>query len=515
MQNIEAQKMDRGSSPTNLSDSGAHSGELNVLVRALEAEEEVTPLRRGQAASSLSALDRNKDNEVIHYGASLSKEEAKNLMPIGSDGGLVWKSLIIPDDFIQNDGKLMKGLNPRDFNLNEGSVKLRRASLLVTQTDFFSSLTKVDGEGAGNRRYIWYGILNGWPSLRCFELIALEERRGMQIGSNQMQLMASSTKLMWKTIWSMATNGGDAADTVDPNDLVRQKPNHLYRATLRGSPWTSFAWAKDNPGFVFWYEPHHTSGPRFTYGMELTRKLSDRDICTNIHMLSHRYATGRKESARDRITYHSVCVLEWDHGKYCSVLELAYLNGIGGYQGKSNFYDDRDAKVPNKLFQAYPPELIQPWLDNKAEIRGYDVEARDFEEFKQFVLKYEGNDKRFVDPVFNFSHEARLTFRSKAQIARYLINYATREADYATLKRNCQTFAADFCAFVAGKKNVSPYSPLVSTAQLENKAHYFLYDSYAYESAKDQSQADNQKKKQRQEQLKNSFGAYRNHGASQ
>jgi len=330
----------------------------------------------------------------------------------------------------------------------------------------------------------------------------MEERRGMSIIPTQIQLKASSGNLLWKAVW-------DKKDTVDPSEIVKKNTHHLYRVTLRGSPWTSFAWKKDNPGFVFWYEPHHAGGPRFTYGMELTRKLSN-DICTKIHMVSHRYAIGRKESARDRITYHSVCVLEWEHGQYCSVVELAYLNGIGGYQGKSNFYDDRDAKVPNQLFRAFPPELIQPWLDNKAEIRGYDVEARNFEEFKKFILKYEGNDKRFVDPVFNFSHEARLTLRSKAQIARYLINYSTRDADYATLKRNCQTFAADFCAFVAGKKNVSPYSPLVSSVQWENKAHYFLYDSYAYESVKDHSNAVYAKKEQRREQLKTSFLADRN-----
>lgn len=104
-----------------------------------------------------------------------------------------------------------------------------------------------------------------------------------------------------------------------------------------------------------------------------------------------------------------------------------------------------------------------------------------------------------------------MTLRSKAQIARYLINYSTRDADYATLKRNCQTFAADFCAFVAGKKNVSPYSPLVSSVQWENKAHYFLYDSYAYESTKDHSNADYAKKEQRREQLKASFLAERDH----
>lgn len=93
----------------------------------------------------------------------------------------------------------------------------------------------------------------------------------------QIQVKASTGNLLWKAVW-------DESDTLDPSEIVKKNTHHLYRATLRGSPWTSFAWKKDNPGFVFWYEPHHAGGPRFTYGMELTRKLSN-DICTRIHMV--------------------------------------------------------------------------------------------------------------------------------------------------------------------------------------------------------------------------------------
>lgn len=87
-----------------------------------------------------------------------------------------------------------------------------------------------------------------------------------------------------------------------------------------------------------------------------------------------------------------------------------------------------------------------------AEIRCYDVPFKGHEEFKSYLFKYEGGDKRFIDPQFHFSHPARLTFRSRAHIAQYLVNYISRDTSYGELKRNCQTFCADLCSFIAGKK---------------------------------------------------------------
>jgi len=495
--------------------SAANPGELTMLMEALQVEnEDVIPLTHSQSIENLkgytttssstttpspATMTKNdNDNNVIaevYYGTNTWKEEEIDAY---SKYGIIRKALLLPNKF-ETNGKLIKGLNPRDFK-NGTTIKPRRASLPITKSDFFSGLSKL--QGPQKSHYIWYGgvggCLNGWPSLRCFELLAVEERRGGMtniIGSQTMQLLASTSSsgdsLLWKKVWESVSNSND--DGEEPSDIVQEKL--LYRVTLRASPWTSFAWAQDNPGFVFWYEPHHA---RFTYGTDLTTKLSQTDTCTKVHMVSHRYAVGeRRESVRDHMTYHSFCVLEWEHGQYCSVVELAYLNGIGGYQGKCNFYDDRDAKVPNKLYAAYPPELIQPWFSDRAEIRAYDVKARNFEEFKTFVQKYSeaGESQRFVDPQFTFSHPARLTMRTKAQMARYLINYITRDDDYEQLKRNCQTFAADLCAFVAGKKSVSPYSPLVSTVRQvqesgHNKIHHFMYDSYSYQK---QNQADDNK----------------------
>jgi hypothetical protein len=127
-----------------------------------------------------------------------------------------------------------------------------------------------------------------------------------------------------------------------------------------------------------------------------------------------------------------------------------------------------------------------------AEIRCYDVPAKSLDEFKVFVLKYKGNHQRFIDPQFHFSHPVRLTFRSKAQIAQYLINYITRDSTYGELKRNCQTFCADLCSFLAGKKGIEPYHP-VSRIEYSNRNHLFLYDSHMYETREEKRRKSKQK----------------------
>jgi hypothetical protein len=194
-------------------------------------------------------------------------------------------------------------------------------------------------------------------------------------------------------------------------------------------------------------------------------------------MVSHRYAV-RRESPRDKLTYHSVVLLEWEHGEYMTLVEGAFLNGMGGYKGKSNWYDDRDESVTS-LFRALPAEMICPWLTTSAEIRCYDITCKNLDEFKAFITKYEGNTQRFVDPRYTFSHQARLTYRTKANIAAYLLNYIGRDMAYSDLRKNCQTFAADFCSFICGKKGVEPFHP-VNRIDYRNQTHFFLYESHLY-----------------------------------
>jgi hypothetical protein len=157
---------------------------------------------------------------------------------------------------------------------------------------------------------------------------------------------------------------------------------------------------------------------------------------------------------------------------------------MGGFQGKSNWYDDRDnPDGPTALYAALPSEMVLPWKTTLAELRAYDVPSKNVDEFRTFLRRYEGGHSRFIDPQISFSHPTRLTFRSKPHIAQYLINYVSRDTSYQELKRNCQTFAADLCCLLAGKKNVVPFHP-VSRVEYTNRTYTFLYDSHMYQDKK-------------------------------
>lgn len=309
--------------------------------------------------------------------------------------------------------------------------------------------------------------LNGWPGLRNFELIRLECKRSL--GPLTTPDYLNTYQSTWGHHWSVEQEG---AAGIAPAIKDRNK---IYRATLRAAPWTRAGWAPGSLGHVFWFEAQNDV-PRLTYGSSMVATVGD-DKCTAVHMISHRYYVA-KESAKDKLTYHTVVLLEWEHGKFCTVVEGAYLNGIGGYKGKSNWYDDRDEPV-TALYKALPDEMIQPWLSTASEIRLYDVSARNLFEFKQYIDKYVGS--RFADPHYTFSHPARLFYRSRSHIAQYLINYISRDGNYSEINRNCQTLAADLCSFLAGKKGIVPFHP-VNRFEYHNRAHLFLYDSQMYEN---------------------------------
>lgn len=206
---------------------------------------------------------------------------------------------------------------------------------------------------------------------------------------------------------------------------------------------------------------------------------ADDTTCTNVHMISHRYFVPN-ETAKDKLTYHTLVLLEWEHGKYTTIVEGAWLNGVGGYKGKCNWYDDKNEPT-TALYRALPSEMIQPWNSSASEIRVYDVAARNLDEFKEYIEKYNGS--RFSDPHYTFSHPARLSFCSKANIAQYLLNYIGRDGNYSEITRNCQTLAADLCSFLAGKKGVVPFHP-INRFEYHNRSHLFLYESDMFSDKK-------------------------------
>ncbi|KAI2499942.1 hypothetical protein MHU86_14563 [Fragilaria crotonensis] len=370
------------------------------------------------------------------YGRPKEPEQAMEAFP-PSNRGLTWKAEVLPNTWWNGNGnggnggggQLLKGLKERDFDLPNRRINSHRGTLPLTQEDLLSSLVKTpDG------RLIFCGKLNGWPQLSILQLVSLERKRILPFN-----------KAQYSPYWSPSKG------------KLELERNVMYRATFLGPGWTSIGWSEASPGFVFWFE---SSIPRFTYGTNLLHTLSSENKVSHVHMISHRYAI-RNETPRDLLTYHSVVLLEWEHGKYCTVVEGAYLNGIGGYNCRSNWYQDKD-EPNNLLSQHMPEELKGPWRTSAGEIRCYDVPQANITEFMEYMDRFKGNDARFVDPQITFSHKARLSFRSKRDLAQYLLNYVGRDCSYQELRKNCQTFAADLCAFF-GREEISRSLPSSGT----------------------------------------------------
>mmetsp|Transcript_11191 Transcript_11191/g.16800 ORF Transcript_11191/g.16800 Transcript_11191/m.16800 type:complete len:517 (+) Transcript_11191:94-1644(+) len=400
------------------------------------------------------------------------------------EGGHIWKASIVPDNFDQNyeRKKTLKMCHKNNYDAKNKCIKPRRGNLLVKSSDFFGSLVKIKKEDDELDDFFLYstkslwafsGVLCGWPALTTLELVKIEFKRALS--------------LQWKTHWDSEDNPRDEEPSFPGGPVLTE-----VRAVLRSPPSSMFGWSKSSPGFVFWFEGNGTRDvPRINIGTGILKQFKKDSMderggimepspnCVKVHMISHRYAVGDNVQIRDRLTYHSFALLEWDHKKYCSVVELAYLGGVGGYVGKANWVEDKMEPV-NSLYKCLPPEMIHPWKQNLSEIRVYDVKAKSLEEHLDFMTRHTGKDGRFLNVQCTVSLPVRLTFSSKENVAQYLINYIRRGKTYSEIRRNCQTFAADFCAFLSGKKDIQPFHPINQQAY-RNQAHYFLYEASMYD----------------------------------
>ena len=178
-------------------------------------------------------------------------------------------------------------------------------------------------------------ILNGWPGLQHLEVLKIEYQGVVP---------------RWKSHWECLQKSENKPTFPDSTGITK------VRAKLRAGGFTAKGWSRESPGYVFWFQgdASRKGSNRVLYGTNIVKAFekerTEKSIwkdpqlspkCTKVHMISHRYATGDKTKMKDRVLYHSIVLLEWDHGQYCSVVELAWLNGLGGYQGRSNWLEVR------------------------------------------------------------------------------------------------------------------------------------------------------------------------------
>merc|ERR1712060_859417 len=148
---------------------------------------------------------------------------------------------------------------------------------------------------------------------------------------------------------------------------------------------------------------------------------------TSAHAFVHRYPVDEKSTFKDTQIWHAGILLEWSHGLYTTVVELAYRNGVGGYGGKSNWMEDKLAAVP-KLYQAMPESMKAPWQTNKAEIRLIDMPAKSLAEFEAYLEKYSTTSglpfaqQRFLEPQTYASAPVRLRSCTQVDLSGYLLN---------------------------------------------------------------------------------------------
>lgn len=394
-------------------------------------KEDDTPLGPGEAMESV-------------YGQPLTPEQAAAIVP-ATDEGLIWHATIVPDNYAK----------PKETE-GPGKILARRPEPTATKTEFFSSLVET-----ADHRWIFHGVLNGWPALTNFELKSMTVLVRNFVGQKTV-----------KRTWA----AGCGKPPTFPDKAKAMK------VTLRAPAWTFYGWTPNSTGFVWWFQQFV---PRFLFGENILRAFHEEGKipnATRVHAFAHRYSRGPKpETRKDKITYHTGLLMEWDHGKYCTVIELATFNGVGGRYGKVNWMHDK-LKKRTLLYQHFPAEMVGPWKADNAEIRCTDVEAKSKQEFEAYLAQYTGPQHRFLVPEVFRSEEVRLSHRSQADIATYLLNYSNRDRRYAEEFRNCQTFVADFFSFLTGKKDSEPFHASIRVLY-KPRQHLFLYDASMYKFA--------------------------------
>lgn len=393
----------------------------------------------------------NSDDELATPGDKSGNASPDSLPPL-VDPRLIWKVVLLSDT--KPDKK---------FCDDQGNVKPRRAKPVAKVSDFLNGLTKV-GDA-----YVHEAELNGWPALTGFTLAAIlcQERH----------LGVTIQKPIWK------------ADSGKPLPKASDIPT-VACAQLVAPPGFNNGWASGNPGFVFWYNQacldSRLSENRVLFGESMVDILCKEEIkagelvrAHTIHAFAHRYPM-EVETMRDRQTIHTGILIEWDHGKHTSVLELAWRNGVGGYNARANYYEDKNAKE-TALCRAMGPGFKQPWDNQKTELRIYDVPQASKKEFEEYLEKYSNRsgiplaEQRFLDPTIYASAKVRVRHCGPKELATYCLNYIRRVSDYHLVTANCQTFTADMFAFLTGKINIQPHSDIIKTLyQQHSKA--FLYE---------------------------------------
>lgn len=416
--------------------------------------------KSGETGQRIGVVAENGELELNDVGNELN--DVGHVEPRDKDvahgsHGFTYVARLVPDNYFD-----------KKHCLENGELKGRRPMPQAFSKDFLSKVTK-NMEG----KWIFNGVLNEWPSLTTLEVVSMEyvyEKGGVVFS---------------KRYWRADKNGKKEKPYYPAAGLAffLSTPGSV-RVRLRAPGWSSVGFSKNSPGFMYWYNASNEM-PRMAHGsncVSAARLAGHRNVCVRAHHFSHRYPVGaRVETFKESLSYHTGVLLEWDHGLYCTVVELAWIGGLGGYGGKCNWFDDKNSGKP-LLYETMPACLKMPWRSSTSEIRVLDIKPRNLKEFKTYMRKY--TPERFVKPEINHSGPVRLAFREEEHILQYCLNYIQRDTSYSELTRNCQTFALDFAGFLLAKNIRMPNSPML---YFDNK-HQFLYEASMFSEKEEKNQ---------------------------
>lgn len=373
-------------------------------------------------------MTESQQDRTPAYGSPASKQV---ILSQGFDQacGLEYEALLLPDTYKPN-------------------IAARRRRPTVAASDFFSSLVEADG------RYFFSGVLNGWPALTTLELLELRDGK--------------------KLLWASASGKRGGKFIGKPPQFPGGKDQVV--AKLRAPDYTRNGYTKSNPGHIYWVDASQDGLAKTCYfgkeGVELAKESESREgKAVRVHMFGHRYAK-KKESLKDTVSYHTGVLVEWDHQQFSTVIELAWLNGIGGYSGNSNYIYDSFQGEENSLYRVMHAGMKAPWHEKRSELRMFDMPWKGVADFVSFFNAHKGKGGRFIDPKIRFSDEIRLENPTRENIYASLLSYVSKDGSYSEwtswrqVGNNCQSFAANIQGFLT-QKNAKPFTRVI--APLYNK----------------------------------------------
>jgi hypothetical protein len=358
--------------------------------------------------------------------------------------GKRWHAEIFPDDWCRQPLLPPRGAK----TCHEGILKSRRGQPALHRGELLAMLKATPGNA------VLKGPINGWQGITNVQIHSITCKANGAHGGRGHYLwkFASNMKGSSDQFPDLSQIVGAAMDSASSDPFCAEST--LLRASLVGSNWTSTGWKENSPGFAFWFQAQNVE-PRTVVGEQMIEYAGEGRA-----VRAHLWAIQPPAQPRghwimdeiyDKFGWHSGIVLEWDHARFLTIVELNWRS-----RSRSLFFEDMKSYIHHA-----PPGMDEPYTDKMSELGMLDIKAKTVDELVAYFQKYsekgelEPKDQRFLRPTVpwnNYSDDVHLRRNRGADIARYIVNYISADGTYNMQSRNCQTFASDLYTFLTGHR---------------------------------------------------------------